>query len=607
MRLFWARFKTRRAFPFVWAFVATFAGGLLWNCGGSSKRSNGDGGDNLIPAGWDGLSDWAGSRWIVADPANSLLASVSNTGQIRSKELRKCLRNAGKLRDGSYRVRAKFYQGGSFSLSLAGNPEVESMTLRASPEVSEAILSLSTAARLAEVAAQLHGSLTGCTGIEVISGGGVVDCGLSLLAPSQTAITGPVYDETVSIDAVSARQAEVSATNIISGMTQLQNLNSRYALGAGAATATTTVEQMFNSAAAGWSSGFTTTKISHSGATAAQQTVVSSLTGGDDNNTIIVIGSHLDSINPSNQASAPGADDNASGVAILAETMRVLSAAGTGFKRRVEWHAYAAEELGLIGSGALAQSYAAQGKKVSAMLQVDMASWATDSGNSTIHVVTSDTTTILRRSLKDLLTTYLGGDFTELPLPGSGTSDHRSWSRAGFPAVFPFENPRAYNPNMHSSNDTVANANATGLAVRIAKLIVAFVSHHAGVNGSEADHAAKLQASPRSPDIKFAVLEEDQVQQELLPADFQAGGTVVVISAPTEVSAVEICNVQGTATTCTSDRTVATAIQTGSLPAGRNFFYAVFPPDSHIQAERAFAYSSENTPTHGRNVSLTRK
>lgn len=63
------------------------------------------------------------------------------------------------------------------------------------------------------------------------------------------------------------------------------------------------------------------------------------------------------------QSIAPGADDDASGIASLSEIIRVLRDNNFRPKRSVALMAYAAEEVGLRGSQDLANQYKAQGKK----------------------------------------------------------------------------------------------------------------------------------------------------------------------------------------------------------------------------------------------------
>jgi len=61
------------------------------------------------------------------------------------------------------------------------------------------------------------------------------------------------------------------------------------------------------------------------------------------------------------------------------------------------------------------------------------------------------------------------------------SSDHASWFNAGYPAVFPSENPRDYNPNIHTRKDTV---NTKGIswtqAHRFAELGLLYILKFAG-------------------------------------------------------------------------------------------------------------------------------
>lgn len=84
----------------------------------------------------------------------------------------------------------------------------------------------------------------------------------------------------------------------------------------------------------------------------------------------------MDSINHQlpNAASAraPGADDDGTGSVNAIEAFRVL--VQTGFKPStpVEFHWYAAEEVGLLGSLAIATSYRSVNTPVKAFMQLDM-------------------------------------------------------------------------------------------------------------------------------------------------------------------------------------------------------------------------------------------
>ncbi|NDE14026.1 M20/M25/M40 family metallo-hydrolase [bacterium] len=432
--------KVRRRWCASLTILAAAISGVAINCG-RSGGGQGPGGNvsELIPAGWDGKSDWESKRWIVAD-LNSGTArkrpASTIPGQRRIRSLCGEPTSQPHGSQGRFLVRVKLFQGGAPYASLAGNPRIRQKTLRPSPEISELTLEAFSLQEVEELARKFHGHSAGCAGVELLSAPGINLCGTPM-ANGVITITPPVFDETIKLSMVENMLPGVTPTNIRADMTTLQGLGSRYYNGSQALSASNSVQTIMTStyAATGWSGLATTNQVSHSGFT--QRSVVSSLPGLEENDTTVIIGSHLDSIHPANQADAPGADDNASGVAVMAEVMRVLSRSNTRFKRRVEWHAYGIEEIGLVGSGQIASNYAATGRKVAAMLQLDMAAYAPEAGSETIHLFHDDTTTGLRRSVKDLLTTYLGGNFTDLGLKVAGTSDHRSWYRAGYPSFRP--------------------------------------------------------------------------------------------------------------------------------------------------------------------------
>jgi hypothetical protein len=92
---------------------------------------------------------------------------------------------------------------------------------------------------------------------------------------------------------------------------------------------------------------------------------------------VIVIGGHYDSYNPSTGNSyAPGADDDASGVAAAMEIARVL--ANVQFRKTIIFMPFTAEEQGLVGSRAAAVSFKNAGTKVEIMFNNDMIGYTTN-------------------------------------------------------------------------------------------------------------------------------------------------------------------------------------------------------------------------------------
>jgi len=82
----------------------------------------------------------------------------------------------------------------------------------------------------------------------------------------------------------------------------------------------------------------------------------------------------MDSINLNSPSTgrAPGADDDGTGSVNLIESFRALIAAGFSPSTPVEFHWYAAEEVGLLGSQAIATNYKNSGKVVKAFMELDM-------------------------------------------------------------------------------------------------------------------------------------------------------------------------------------------------------------------------------------------
>ncbi|MES2422240.1 MAG: M28 family metallopeptidase [Pseudomonadota bacterium] len=94
---------------------------------------------------------------------------------------------------------------------------------------------------------------------------------------------------------------------------------------------------------------------------------------GRDPNRVVIVGAHIDSrvTDVMNVTSdAPGANDNASGVALVLEAARLLSQ--RSFDATIVYAVFAGEEQGLWGAELLADTAKARGWRVSAMLNNDI-------------------------------------------------------------------------------------------------------------------------------------------------------------------------------------------------------------------------------------------
>lgn len=215
-----------------------------------------------------------------------------------------------------------------------------------------------------------------------------------------------------------------------------------------------------------------------------QPSVILTVDGAELPDEVVVVGAHLDSIRSGANGSltqvAPGADDDASGIATITEIIRVALADGWKPKRTVKFMGYAAEEVGLRGSKAIATRYAADGVNIVAVLQLDMTNYRsgvafdlkfiTDFGNLPLRTFSA--------SLFDTYLVPLGLVRSEYAC-GYACSDHGSWTAAGFPALMAAEAGGPGQPffnQLHTGNDTLAVMGDSGVnSAKFARFGLAFI------------------------------------------------------------------------------------------------------------------------------------
>src|SRR5690606_10167774 len=205
-----------------------------------------------------------------------------------------------------------------------------------------------------------------------------------------------------------------------------------------------------------------------------QKSVILTIPGTTRASEVVVLGGHLDSISfGGTSATAPGADDDASGIATLTEVARVLLAKGYRPARTIKIIAYAAEEIGLRGSQAVVKDFKKRGIDVVGALQLDMTNYQGSAKD--IWLMKDFTSAAQNTFLTKLIDTYVGATWG-MDACGYACSDHASWYRAGVPASMPFESRmRDRNMQIHTANDTLelSNDNADH-ALKFARLAAAY-------------------------------------------------------------------------------------------------------------------------------------
>lgn len=209
-----------------------------------------------------------------------------------------------------------------------------------------------------------------------------------------------------------------------------------------------------------------------------QPSVILTVRGTDLRDEVVVVGGHLDSISNSgsgNAMNAPGADDDASGIATITEIVRIALAGDWKPRRTVKFMGYAAEEVGLRGSHAIAQSFRSQGVNVVGVLQLDMTNYAAGS-HLAIRLMTDYSNPGMQQFVTALFDTYLApmglsrGETT----CGYACSDHASWTQAGYPAAMMAE--PTFFTRLHTTTDTLAwMGDSAQTSTHFARLGLAFV------------------------------------------------------------------------------------------------------------------------------------
>lgn len=267
---------------------------------------------------------------------------------------------------------------------------------------------------------------------------------------------------------------KVDKTHIVSTIEALQNLGTRHYQSEGGEKAARQVESLWKSYGKD-RADFSVSPHVHSW---RQNSVVATLKGTDLSEEIVVIGGHLDSINMSHP-SAPGADDDASGVAAVSEVLRVLLANDFRPRRTLKFIAYAAEEVGLLGSDDIAKAHRDAAQRVVGAMQLDMTGFA--GSESDMYFVSDYVSADLTAYLKDLIAEYNGSGSHAITYGdtscGYACSDHGSWTRYGVPSAFPFEAKfEDYNQKIHSDADLLEHIDSTGeKQAKFSKLGVEFM------------------------------------------------------------------------------------------------------------------------------------
>jgi hypothetical protein len=194
------------------------------------------------------------------------------------------------------------------------------------------------------------------------------------------------------------------------------------------------------------------------GAGTSTRNIVAEIRGETDPNEIVIICAHYDSDSWEPEVYAPGADDNASGVAAVMEAARIL--AGHPLDFTVRFIAFSAEEWGLYGSRHHAEGARARSERIIGVINLDMIAYKADMSEY-LDVIVNDISLWMAERTELIAATYTGLPVRKIVDASEIRSDHASFWDNGYPAFYGTEDKDADVKNLyyHTPEDTIDNLN----------------------------------------------------------------------------------------------------------------------------------------------------
>ena len=213
---------------------------------------------------------------------------------------------------------------------------------------------------------------------------------------------------------------------------------------------------------------------------------------------IVICGAHYDSyvhdpigmFDPDTLVS-PGADDNATGVAGILTTARILS--NYEFERTIIYANWNAEELGLCGSKEYAKECHADSVDIVAYFNLDMTGYVHPGFDIQIDLLYTACDSLLGTFVQQVSHTYLPDVYIRHAWLPHGDTDYSSFNRNGYQAISPSEEVYHLSPYIHTVNDIIGlSVNNFEQCVVFTKLNLACVAHAAGLISESVDEIDDL-------------------------------------------------------------------------------------------------------------------
>lgn len=147
----------------------------------------------------------------------------------------------------------------------------------------------------------------------------------------------------------------------------------------------------------------------------------------------VVIGAHIDHLGTSGTRTYWGADDNASGSAMLLEIAKLASQFALSTQRNVYFQWYSGEELGLYGSEAWVRNPTIPISEVKYMINMDMVGYLRNNRVEALGCMMAPT---ICETLKERVRASVPSLTLSATKAAGGGSDHVPFARKGIPVTF---------------------------------------------------------------------------------------------------------------------------------------------------------------------------
>ncbi len=219
--------------------------------------------------------------------------------------------------------------------------------------------------------------------------------------------------------------------------------------------------------------------------------IIGRIEGSNPESPVLILGAHYDTVSRS-----PGADDNASGLAVLLEAARILSAQAP--ETPILFIAFAQEEQGCLGSRFFIEDFVQTGREIQGMIALECVGFAKDEpgsqqaipnlpvtvpdrGNFLALVANLEASKLIKgmegavaRAGEGLPSVSLTVPGTGLDFPDTRRSDHAPFWDAGLPALMLTDTANYRNPNYHLPGDGLETLNRMFIK-NVAESVIAFL------------------------------------------------------------------------------------------------------------------------------------